>query len=153
MRLLLVSLVAISALAADLPNRALTPGATLTVAKAELCRPGYPATVRNVPESEKRAVYAAYGIAHPRPGQYEVDHLISLELGGSNEIANLWPQSYVTKPWNAHLKDKLENHLHALMCAGTITLADAQHSIAEDWVAEYRKVFDHGATSRKGNNQ
>jgi hypothetical protein len=40
-----------------------------------------------------------------------VDHLIPLELGGSNDIANLWPQSYVTV-WNAHMKDRLENRLN-----------------------------------------
>lgn len=144
MRLLLVSIFAVSALAADLPDRALTPGATVRVSVAVLCKTGYPATVRNVPASEKRAVYAAYGIAHPKRGQYEVDHLISLELGGSNDASNLWPQSYLTKPWNAHVKDKLENRLHALVCAGQLPLTEAQRAIATDWVAEYRKVF--GAT-------
>jgi len=41
---------------------------------------------RNVPESEKRQVYAEYGIRSHASGQYEVDHLIPLELGGSNSI-------------------------------------------------------------------
>jgi hypothetical protein len=144
MRLLLVSLFVISALAADLPDRRLTPGATVEVSLSALCAPGYAATVRHVPASAKRAVYTEYGITASRPGEYEVDHLISLELGGSNEIGNLWPQSYVTKPWNAHVKDKLENRLHALVCSGTITLAEAQHLIAEDWITEYRRVLGEG---------
>lgn len=144
MRLLLVSLAAISALAADLPDKSLTPGATLPVSLAALCTTGYTATVRHVPASVKRAVYAEYGIAVRRPGQYEVDHLVSLELGGSNEIANLWPQSYVTKPWNAHVKDKLENRLHTLVCAGTIALASAQRAIAADWITQYREIFGEG---------
>jgi hypothetical protein len=38
-----------------------------------------------------------------------VDHLVSLEIGGANTVQNLWPQSYDTTPWNAHVKDKLEN--------------------------------------------
>jgi hypothetical protein len=42
----------------------------------------------------------------------EIDHLISRELGGADEVANLWPQSYGGQPWNAVLKDKLENRLH-----------------------------------------
>ena len=41
---------------------------------------------RNVPESEKRQVYAEYGIRSHASGQYEVDHLIPLELSGSNSI-------------------------------------------------------------------
>jgi hypothetical protein len=41
----------------------------------------------------KRKVYAEYGITHHEPSEFEVDHLISLELGGSNSIRNLWPES------------------------------------------------------------
>jgi len=74
-----------------------------------------------------------------RAGEYEVDHLISLELGGSNDIANLWPQSYVSEPFNAHIKDKLENKLHALVCSGRITVETAQKAIANDWTAAYRQ--------------
>jgi len=69
----------------------------------------------------------------------KVDHLISLELGGSNSLKNLWPQSYVTLPYNAHKKDVLENKLHALVCSGAIDLKTAQHEIATDWIGAYRK--------------
>jgi hypothetical protein len=61
--------------------------------------------------------------------------LISLELGGSNDIGNLWPQSYRTEPWNAHVKDKLEDRLHMLVCAGKLSLPDAQKAIAGDWIS------------------
>src|SRR6266568_1397356 len=77
--------------ASDLPNHALTPGGTLPVDLAALCVPGYSATVRNVPMSERLAVFAAYHIPYADHARYEVDHLISLELGGSNAITNLWP--------------------------------------------------------------
>jgi hypothetical protein len=128
------------AFAADLPDPKLTPGATLNVSKAAVCTRAYAGGVRNVPASEKNKVYAEYGIKTHVAGEYEVDHLISLELGGSNEIANLWPQSY-SGVWNAHVKDALEDRLHALVCAGTVTLADAQHSIRTNWIAEYQKIF------------
>ena len=61
--------------------------------------------------------------------------------GGSNAVKNLWPQSFQTQPWNAHVKDQLENTLHQLVCAGEVDLATAQHDIATDWIAAYRKYF------------
>src|SRR5262249_47647635 len=93
----------------------------------------------NVPESEKRRAYGEYRIRNHRAGEYEVDHLVSLELGGSNDIENLWPQSYVSEPFNAHLKDKLENKLHAFVCGGRLTLEEAQHEIATDWIGAYHR--------------
>jgi hypothetical protein len=64
-----------------------------------------------------------------------------LELGGSNDIRNLWPQSYTTKPLNAHTKDALEDHLHALVCAGKVPLLQAQHDISTDWPAASKKYM------------
>ncbi len=123
----------------------MTPGATLPVTTGDICVPGYSKKVRNVPADVKQQVYAEYGITHHQPGEYEVDHLISLELGGSNSPKNLWPQSYVTQPWNAHVKDKLENELHDEVCAGKIDLPTAQHEIATDWIASYKKHFNTNA--------
>jgi hypothetical protein len=122
-----------------LPDSTKTPGATFPVTKADICTPGYSSKVRNVPSAMKRAVYASYGITQRDPGEYEVDHLISLELGGSNSQRNLWPQSFRTQPWNAHVKDALENQLHNMVCNGQVSLEDAQHAIATDWIAAYRK--------------
>ena len=119
----------------------MTPGATLPVATGDICVSGYSKKVRNVPSDVKQQVCAEYGITSHQPGEYEVDHLISLELGGSNSIKNLWPQSYLTQPWNAHVKDKLENELHAEVCSGQIDLPTAQHEIATDWIASYKKHF------------
>jgi hypothetical protein len=86
------------------------------------CTPGYTKTVRDVPQSLKNQVYRQYGITSRQPREYEIDHLISLELGGSNSIRNLWPQSYITEPLNAHVKDRLENKLHELVCSGQLPL-------------------------------
>jgi len=101
---------------------------------------GYSSSVRNVPYSEWTAVYREYGIAHHYSGQYEVDHLISLELGGSNSIANLWPEAAKPTP-GFHQKDTLENYLHRQVCSGAMTLAAAQRIIATNWLAENRKVY------------
>ena len=125
----------------ELPDRSKTPGDTLAVTSRDVCVKGYAHKVRLVPAAIKNQVYKNYGIRSHRPGEYEVDHLISLELGGSNSIKNLWPQSYVTKPWNAHVKDKLENELHRRVCRGTLSLQQAQREISTDWIAAYKKYF------------
>lgn len=113
-----------------LPDSSKTPGDTLDVTRDDICVAGYTKTVRNVPKAVKDTVYASYGIGQHAPGEYEMDHLISLELGGSNSVRNLWPQSYKTSPWNAHVKDKLENRLHADVCSGKLDLKAAQQEIA-----------------------
>jgi hypothetical protein len=125
-----------------LPDTAKTPGAILDVRAADICVPGYSKKVRNVPAAVKRQAYALYGVRTHEPGEYEVDHLISLELGGSNSIRNLWPQSFRTHPWNARVKDALENELHRRVCAGTMQLATAQQVIAHNWVIGYR-IYVH----------
>lgn len=123
--------------AVDVPNRALTPGGVLTTSRARVCTPGYASSVRDVPTSESDAVYARYHVAHV-PYAHEVDHLVSLELGGSNAITNLWPEPYAGR-WGARTKDVLENKLHDLVCAGQISLPDAQHIEATHWVTAYRR--------------
>lgn len=125
---------------AGLPDRACTPGAIIDSAtKEQICRPGYASRVRNVPQSEKNEAYAAYGIRSHRIGQYEVDHLVSLELGGSNDIANLWPEAAQPRP-GFHEKDKVENYLHDQVCAGKIPLRQAQEQIATNWLDVYNRM-------------
>jgi hypothetical protein len=117
-----------------LPDPACTPGAAFPSAtKAQICTPGYAKSVRDVPEQEKKDVYAEYGIASHRAGEYEVDHLVSLELGGSNDISNLWPEAAEPRP-GFHEKDRYENYLHDQVCSDAISLQEAQHRIAENWL-------------------
>ena len=122
-----------------MPDPKLTPGDTLPVTLADIQVKGYSAKVRDVPVAVKREVYASYGIAHWGKGEYEVDHLISLSLGGSNSKKNLWPESYLTEPWNAHIKDQLEYRLLTLVRAGKVDLHTAQQEMAHDWIAAYKK--------------
>ncbi len=121
------------------PDPKRTPGDVLTTDKTVICVPGYTKTVRNVPQTLKEQVYRAYGITSHEKGEFEVDHLVSLELGGSNSVLNLWPESYKTMPLNAHVKDTLENKLHDLACSGMISMQAAQQAIATDWEAAYVK--------------
>jgi hypothetical protein len=66
-----------------------------------------------------------YGVT----GTFELDHLVPLELGGASDTRNLWAEPG-TVP---NEKDPVEGRLHRAVCAGVITLADAQHRIATDW--------------------
>jgi hypothetical protein len=122
--------------ASAMPIARLTPGDVLTTSTAKICVTGYSSTVRDVPDSEKEAAYARYGVQHV-PYAHEVDHLISLELGGSNDITNLWPEPYAGR-WGARTKDVLENKLHDLVCSGALTLPYAQHIEGTNWAAAYR---------------
>ncbi len=123
-----------------LPDAACTPGAIFVDAgKDKVCVPGYSSSVRNVPDSVKNEVFAEYGIASHTAGEYEVDHLVSLELGGSNDIANLWPEPAEPRP-GFHEKDKVENYLHKQVCDGVLSLADAQNVIANDWLSVYNQM-------------
>lgn len=77
-----------------LPDSSCTPGAVFpNVTRDQICTSGYAKSVRNVPTQEKDQVYREYGILSRTAGEFEVDHLISLELGGSNDISNLWPEA------------------------------------------------------------
>ncbi len=123
-----------------LPDPDCTPGAIFPDATVDkICVPGYSSSVRNVPDSEKNQVYAEYGITSHTTGQYEVDHLISLELGGSNDIANLWPEPAEPRP-GFHEKDKVENYLHDQVCSGAISLQQAQYEISHDWLSVYQSM-------------
>jgi hypothetical protein len=133
-----------SAVSAELPDPKQTVGAVRNVSVTELCTTST-TLVRNVPDSEKNLVFHNYGLKGNdrsvcKEG-YEIDHLISLELGGDNSPTNLWPQSYCGKN-NAHDKDKLENELHRRVCKGQMKLIDAQSCIKTDWITCYTKTFN-----------
>ena len=126
-----------------LPDLACTAGAVFSVGTTTICTVGYTTQVRNVPLSVKKQVFAEYGIDYSLHANYEVDHLISLELGGSNDISNLWPESYLISD-GSHSKDGFENYLHNKVCKGIISLTEAQREISTDWLTYYtlRQMVD-----------
>jgi hypothetical protein len=118
-----------------LPDPACTPGGidpavTQANLATTICRSGYTATVRPPAADTGRwkvRTYVFYGLDTAVGGEY--DHLVPLELGGTNSTSNLWVETgSIPNP-----KDKVENRLHADVCAGTLTLAAAQQAIATDW--------------------
>jgi len=137
-----------------LPDLAITPGVVALHTKASVCGKRWGKDERHVTAQMKTDVYALYDTAPGKgvcilkshtgtKGQKvtegcEIDHLIGRELGGADEKDNLWPQPYTQHP-GAHEKDWLENELHKEVCAGTITLENAQKEILDDWYAAYLK--------------
>lgn len=127
------------------PNPDLTPGAIRQVTTSEVCSAPREEVVANVPVSLRQRVFQEYGIANARPEDYEVDYLVAPRLGGTEDIHNLWPEPYRNRVWNAHVKDALEERLHEMVCSGQLDLHTAQHEIATDWIAAYKKYFHTNA--------
>ncbi len=125
------------------PDRRCSPGAYYSkLTKKVLCSASFrTGSIRNVPQSEKYAVEREYGMKARLYGRtLEIDHIVSLELGGSNDIANLFPERASPAP-GYKVKDKLENKLHDLVCSGQMTLSSARVGIATNWQKLYRKVY------------
>jgi hypothetical protein len=95
-------------LADDLPNLAKTPGSIRAgLTKARICEIKWGKDERHVTDAMKQQFFAAYGysgyddarcVADPKGHTCEIDHLISRELGGADEVKNPWPQSYGSSP-------------------------------------------------------
>jgi hypothetical protein len=123
------------------PNLALTPGATVPVSVHDVCSGNLPANDPAVPDPLKQQVLQEYGLANVSNTDYQIDYLVTPKLGGAANIRNLWPEPSVHTPWNAHVKDVLEDRLNYLVCSGQLDLATAQHEVSTDWVAAYKKYF------------
>jgi len=127
--------------AALIPNASLTPGATRTIRRDDICSVKPREDFYPIPATLAYRVFEKYRIHNPRPRSYEVDYLITPALGGADDIRNLWPQPYASGDWNAHVKDALEDYLHDQVCAGNVDLPTAQRDISANWIAAYRKYF------------
>jgi hypothetical protein len=112
---------------------ALNPAVRQATIDQTICVSGWTSTVRppeSVTEAEKRASLAAYGDSGPL-SDYEYDHFVPLELGGAvNDPRNLWPEPGASP----NPKDEVESALREQVCAGRMTLAQAQLAIARNWV-------------------
>ncbi len=104
---------------------ALNPDVTQATIRATICRDGWTRTIRpptdytNDLKRRQMRLYGRRGVL----GDFQEDHLISLELGGHpTDPRNLWPQPYP----RASAVDAIENELNREVCSGELSLADAQ---------------------------
>jgi hypothetical protein len=103
----------------------LNPDVTQANIRSTICRHGWTETIRpptsytNELKSKQMRQYGEAGSL----SEYQEDHLISLELGGSpTDPRNLWPEPYP----RASDVDQIENELNDEVCSGQLTLAQAQ---------------------------
>jgi hypothetical protein len=145
----LASLALLSALASPawadsgiLPDPNLTPGSVRTTDVGEICSHGT-RELRSWSRERDDRILAEYGLPLGPHPEYEIDHLISLGLGGADDDANLWPEPRrsIEPTLNAEAKDRLEYRLRELVCSGALDVREAQKMIAEDWTDAYQRYF------------
>jgi hypothetical protein len=129
-----------------LPDRRCSPGAYYSkLTRKVICSASFrTSAIRNVSDATRSKVEREYGLAAKHYGsRLEIDLIVSLELGGSTSIANLYPEEakFANSSPGYRVKDKLENKLHDMVCAGEISLSSARRQIAADWEKLYEKVY------------
>ncbi len=126
-----------------LPDPAKNPGVpnpdVSDATKAQtVCKPNWTATVRP-PVSYTDKLRAADVMPGHQPKEFELDHLLSIEDGGSPTAPeNLWDMVYADR-YGARVKDVLETRLHRLYCQGKITLPEARGALVPNWLVGYER--------------
>jgi hypothetical protein len=128
-----------------MPDFHLTPGAALPARIEDVCSSEAPPNDPAVPDTLRRQVLQAYGLNGVSSDAYQIDYLVTPQLGGAADVRNLWPQPAFHTMWNARAKDALENRLHEMVCSRQLDLQTAQREISHDWIAAYKKYFHTGA--------
>jgi len=132
-----------------MPIGSLTPGAKNPAVnqsdiRMTICKSGWTSTIRPTSSYtdrvKKEQLFGSYAADSDKVmGDYEEDHLISLELGGGpTSVANLWPEPYAGA-LGVRVKDRVETKLKTLVCTGKVTLRAAQEAIATDWYGAYQR--------------
>ncbi len=132
-----------------LPNARVTPGATnpavtQSTIDSTICVAGYTRRIRPAESYTERLKFRQLDGGYNLHGDtsardYEEDHLVPLEVGGSpSAVANLWPEPRHLV-WGSARKDRLEDVMHALVCRGAVSLRAAQRVFETNWIAGYRR--------------
>ena len=105
--------------------------------EAQICAADFEASVKPVAKWQRDQALERYG-KRPEDFTGELDHLIPVSLGGSNDPDNLWPLPE-NKDMGPAQKKELDLKLHQLVCDKTLKLKDAQDAIKKDWVKAYNQ--------------
>jgi hypothetical protein len=111
-----------------LPNTRLTPGDVAVHNVGDICRPFFSRRhPRRVSTQLKHSVYVRYFGGYRRG--YVIDHLVPRELGGADDLLNLWPEPRS----ESKRKDAIENRAREEVCLTHRPLAEAQRAFVRDW--------------------
>lgn len=144
---ILAIIITFPAWASDLPDPAMTPGAINSNVTQEniqqtVCVKGYTKTIRPpayVTNKLKKRQLREYHYDDMNPRHYEEDHLIALSIGGApDDPRNLWPEPRNSE-WGADKKDQLEFVFYKMLCKHKISLAEAQHAMATNWIEAWKR--------------
>lgn len=120
---------------AQKPSSLYTPGAKTKATEAQVCAPDYESSFKPVSGHERQDALGRYG-KRDDDTSFELDHLIPVSLGGSNDPDNLWPIAK-NKEYGPEWKKQLGDTLHQMVCDKKITLKAAQDAVKKDWTKAY----------------
>jgi hypothetical protein len=135
-----------------LPDKSCTPGAADAEViaaglgnpgnlKGTICTPGWTPSADALGQELApvlRAAQAAYNVRVPTGGSVLLDHLVPLDLGGSNDVSNLWPMPM--EPGIQNMKANTDATVNKAVCAGTVGLAAAQQAMATNWTTALQQL-------------
>src|SRR5471032_3458172 len=110
--------------AAQLPSSFQTLGANGKANDAQVCAADFEASVKPIAKWQKEQALERYG-KRPEDFTGDLDYLIPVSLGGSNDVENLWPLPD-NKDMGPAQKKELDLKLHQMVCDKTLTLKAAQ---------------------------
>jgi hypothetical protein len=124
--------------AAQLPSGFHTPGATVKADAAKVCGADFAASAKPVSSWQRNEALTRYG-RRPEDFAGELDHLVPVSLGGSNDPDNLWAMP-ANGEYGPDAKHTLEATLREMVCAEKkLTLRQAQDAMKKDWVKAYNQ--------------
>ncbi len=122
---MILALLAILVVGPMRPDPQLTPGVVRALTRTDVCQTKWGRDRRFVTETMRREVFARYHVPYAKHRLYELDHLVPRELGGADDVNNLWPELWP----DAHKKDRAENAAHRAVCRGDLALKTAQQQM------------------------
>ena len=122
---------------AQLPNNYKTPGATVKASNAQICSADFASKAKPIAGWQQNEALERYGV-RPEGFSGDLDHLIPVSLGGSNDPDNLWP-FHAQGEFTLDAKNALAAKLRDMVCAGKVSLKEAQDAFKKDWTKAYKQ--------------
>ena len=98
-----------------------------------ICKPSYVKKIKSqITNETSTKIFAEYSIAKKKRSDYAIDHLVPVDMGGTNALTNLWPIP-LKGTATPQRKAVVDAAVRKSMCAGFISLAAAQGLFNISW--------------------